>query len=65
MNNEDNNKYIEATPIILEEQTIEVLQKTVRDVEATLASGRLGAEVFRDFLIEYRERCLELIKQRT
>lgn len=65
MNNEDNNKYIEATPIILEEQTIEVLQKTVKDVEATLASGGLGAEVFRDFLIEYRERCLELIKQRT
>lgn len=59
------NKYIEATPIILEEQTIEVLQKTVRDVEATLASGGLGAEVFRDFLIEYRERCLELINQRA
>lgn len=59
------NEYIEATPIILEEQPVEVLQKTVRDVEATLTSGGLGAELFRDFLVEYRDRCLELIKQRS
>ena len=57
--------YIEATPFILEEQSIEALQKTVRDVDATLASGGLGAELFRDFLIEYRDRVLEMIKQRT
>ena len=60
-----NNEYIEATPIILEEQTVEALQKTVRDVEATLASGGPGVKLFRDILIEHRERCLELIKQRT
>jgi len=60
-----NNGYIEAIPIILEEQTVEALQKTVRDVEATLASGGKGVELFRDILIEHRDRCLELIKQRT
>ena len=59
------NEYIEATPFILEEQSIEALQKTVRDVDATLASGGLGAELFRDFLIEYRDRVLEMIKQRS
>ena len=59
------NEYIEATPIILEEQSLEVLQKTIRDVEAVLALGGPGAELFHDILIEHRERCLELIKQRT
>ena len=61
----NDNGYIEATPIILEEQTVEALQKTVKDVEATLASGGSGVELFRDLLIEHRERCLELIKQRS
>ena len=60
-----NNEYIEATPVILEEQSLEALQKTVRDVDALLTAGGPNVELFHDILIEHRERCLELIKQRT
>jgi len=60
-----NNGYIEAIPVILEEQSIEALQKTVRDVEAVLALGGPGAELFHDILTGHRDRCLELIKQRS
>lgn len=59
------NGYIEATPVILEEQSLEVLQKTVRDVDAVLAVGGPNVELFRDILTGHRDRCLELIKQRS
>jgi hypothetical protein len=59
------NEYIEATPIILEEQSLEVLQKTVRDVDAVLAVGGPNVELFHDILTGHRNRCVELIKQRS
>jgi hypothetical protein len=59
------NEYIEATPIILEEQSLEVLQKTVRDVDAVLAVGGPNVELFHDILTGHHNRCVELIKQRS